>query len=322
MTNQIQKILTKELLIQSADNNLDLVENFLKEYPQFIEAVYDVRFISGIYTLYDFIINNCSDYREKLIAIPSGNTVGFKKYFGHFPWDDDLDVGFTIENEKDFAKDVCGFIEKCLSFKQLNVYAHVKKNISIYPQDWTTNSSLINIVKENNSLNSNKMSLSEFSNRLCDNKEYLYFINVSFNAVYWEQLYEQKFKLKKSCAMKWKNTTTTVSPWIDLFPLITDETNEQYWKSFQIHMPPLTKKSIKFNIFSHNSFNFPINLFSAIDLHYDLNEKKNNDQVYSHVLGIKFNLDYNKNTIFLHFIYKFVGLYNLQVQNNFNILNA
>ena len=122
-------------------------------------------------------------YADKLFWIPSGNTVGFYKYNGHIPWDDDIDIGFQIE---DSFEDYITFLINCIKGGfNVNLHIIVDEN---KVAEWYDNNKVVNLVLNNKNPSWEHIKESDFRELMRVNPSKLCFGNVTLTEHAWKKI--------------------------------------------------------------------------------------------------------------------------------------
>ena len=301
---QIKKILmsTMENLIE---DNIDTSEINNDVTISILDACYNPIYIATVWKLYKYL-HETSKYSDNLFWITSGNSAGFFKYGGHIPWDDDIDIGFKINNNFDTY---IAFLMECIKCN-LIVNLHLKKDINS-TANWYDNSTVVNLVLDSRPNPSwNFIKETEFRNLIKENPSKLYFANVTITEFVWKKMIN---KMGFENAYMWNNKTYA-TPWIDIIPHI--QKNNRLIPHFNDNINTLPSFSTDFEFYDFLTVpgKFPLDLLQGLLIQY--NEKRSYlnflhwDSIFSHVKKTKIIINYKKNPTLHKFIKIFITKYN------------
>lgn len=270
------------------------------ELNAILEASYEPLYIATIWKMYKYLYEN-SKFGQKLFWISCGNTIGLLKYNGHIPWDDDIDIGFEIDNG---FNEYIDFLIECIKIGfivNLNFKKQHGKELS-----WYNNVASINLIFDHDKTPIwEHMREMDFRKLMNKNPNDFYFANITLREECWLKI-AARFNMKE--IYKWNGEHIT-TPWMDVIPHV--KKNNQY----HCHLIDPTKNiphlSTKFDY--HNFLTvpgkFPVNLMQVILNQYNEDRSYINfkywDTIYSHVKNTQIILHYDNN----HELHKFVRVY-------------
>lgn len=298
---QIERILQKtlkETVLNVKEINVDLLRTIL-------DSSYNPVFTGTLWKLLKYVDENIK-HADHLFWIPSGNTIGYLKYNGHIPWDDDIDIGFKIINNYDIY---VSFLIECIK-KGLIVNLHIKK-VDNNNLNWYENDTVVNLIFDHVANPSwNFMKESDFRNLLKSTPNKFHFASVTLHEFHWKKICT---KLDFTGAYMW-NSKSIVTPWIDVIPFIKKD--NKYVPQVTDNKNPTPDISLEME---HHRFlcvpgRYPNNLLSAILSQYNEGRTFINflhwDTIYSHVKNNKVIIDYNKEPELHKFVRAYVIKYN------------
>lgn len=293
MNNDVKKI------INSIETKIDLVQ-----LETICAASYSPKYIATVWKMYKYI----SEKSDKLFWIASGNTVGYYKYNGHIPWDDDIDIGFHTD---DYFSNYIDFLEICIKDRFI-VNLHMKKDYNDNNTIWYENDKVVNLLLDSDKNNPpwNHIKVSELRKIMKNNPDRLYFGNITMKDSKWLKLSK---KLEIDELYRWTGNHL-VAPWIDIIP------HCQKNNSLVCHLKGLNadlSTEFIYKDFLGVQGKFPINLLDAIL--YQYNEKRSFDNfitwdtIYSHIKNTKMIFQYNQYPELLIFIKEYIKKYNQEL---------
>jgi hypothetical protein len=271
-----------------------------------LESTYNPLFTGTLWKLYKFLYEKVT-HSDKLFWIPSGNSVGFLKYNGHIPWDDDIDIGFQIDNN-DFNTYITFLVNSIK--KGFIVNLHMMKDENMVDIDWYNNDEVVNLVLNTENPSWNHIKETDLRELMRTDPSKLHFGNITLKESVWKNICS-KFNFQD--AYKWTNKYL-VTPWIDIIPFIKKD------NKFYSHVNDLKKSSpplsIEFDYFNFHTVpgKWPKDLVDCILYQYNEERSYINflhwDTIYSHVKKNRIILDYNVEPELHKFVRAFSNKYN------------
>ena len=300
---QIQKILLKTL--NETNINIKNLNNDLAQCV--LDSSYNPIFVATMWKLYKYL-HETSKQSGNLFWITCGNTAGYFKYNGHIPWDDDIDIGFVVDNYDDYISFLIESINKGLI---VNLHFEKEENPTI---NWYENDEVKNLILDNKPNPSwNFIRESEFRKIIRANPSKFHFASVTINEYFWKKI-AAKFEFNDS--YMW-NSKSIVTPWIDIIP---------YFKKDNELIPginDLKKKSPNLSTtFEYYDFltipgKFPVDLLQGLLIQYNGNRSFLNflnwDTIFSHVKKNKVIMHYKSNHELHKFIRSYITKYNDEI---------
>ena len=272
----------------------------LKE--RFSPYIMDPVFVAGIYHLYRQLY--AGPYGKQLFYMTSGNSVGYFKYGGHIPWDDDLDLGFYDRSSQPFG-DYLNFLESAL--KQGFLVNFYLRDSTVASENWWENKKMFSLALEHTG--DNIMSCIRLREFLTSSAKDFYFANITYNPDNWFKLLKE-VSANTNTDTKVNNSTDTihgvyywdyakrhiVTPWIDVMVFLpsNDFLLESHFQPNNMRQPSLSSKWYVQSPFHQDTFglvsgNFPIDLRVATIKFYkgclDFNKFYRNETLYCHILS-------------------------------------
>ena len=302
LTKEIERILNKTI----DDTNLNVEKINPELLNVVLESTYNPLFTGTLWKLYKFLYEKI-EHSDKLFWIPSGNSVGFLKYNGHIPWDDDIDIGFQINEDNDFDTYIT-FLVNCIK-KGFIVNLHMMKDENS-KVDWYNNDTVLNLVLDNSNISWPHIKESDFRNLMKSNPNKLHFGNVTLKESVWTNICN-KFNFQNT--YKWDNKYL-VTPWIDIIPFVKKEDKlYSHVNDLKGSSPPI---SCEFDHFKFHSIpgKWPKDLVECILYQYNAKRSYINflhwDTIYSHVKKNRIILDYGLEPELHKFVRIFSNKYN------------
>lgn len=304
MENQFDKHI-KKIYDDTLQGKIDL-SKIKKDHLQIIlDATYNPVYVATIWKLYKCIYEK-NKLSGKLFWISCGNTAGYFKYHGHIPWDDDIDIGFEIDNVID---DYVDFLVECIK-GGFNVNLQMKKENND-KLNWYENKKVVNLIlDQKNTPAWNHIKVTDFKKLISDDYTQLHFANVTLREGSWIKI-AKKFNVENLC--KWNNKFL-ITPWIDVVPHF--KKNDHYScnvVSLNTIIPDLST-SFDYHSFLTIPGKFPKNILDVLLHQYNGGRSFANflhwDTIYSHAKNIKTVLHYNDEPELLKFIRIFISNYN------------
>lgn len=290
--------------IHNIINCIDTTKINQEQLNIIIEASYDPRYIATVWKLYKYLYEK-NKYANKLFWIGSGNTVGKSKYGGNLAWDDDIDIGFEVEDPNTFGNYI-DFLTECLKDGFI-VNLHMRK-VDDPNIPWYENEQVVNLLLDTNRTPSwNHIKLTNFKKLMKITPYKLYFANVTLKESSWIKIAK---KLNMTDLYKWNEKHIT-TPWIDIIPHIKKD------NMLICHLKGLNadlSTEFEYHDFLTVPGKFPINLLDGILHQYNEGRPFDNfitwDTIYSHVKKVKTIFQYNKYPELLEFVKEYTGKYN------------
>ena len=297
----IEKVLQKTL----KETNLNLKEINNDLLRTILDSSYSPVFTGTLWKLYKYLDEHVK-YADNLIWIPSGNTIGYLKYNGHIPWDDDIDIGFKVTNNYDVY---ISFLLECIK-KGLIVNLHITK-VDNDDLNWYENDIVVNLIPDNVANPSwSFMKEADFRNILKNNPSKFHFASVTINEYKWKKICT---RLDFTDTYMW-NSKSVVTPWIDVIPFIKKDNKYVPQLSDKKNPTPDLVGEVEHHRYLTVPGRFPINLLPSILSQYNSNRTFINfmhwDTIYSHIKSNKVVIDYNKEPELHKFVRAFITRYN------------
>lgn len=295
--DQILQKTLKETSLNIQNINANLVDIVL-------DSSYSPVFTGTLWKLYKYL-NETSKYSNNFIWIPSGNSIGFLKYNGHIPWDDDIDIGFQINDNFDTY---ITFLIECIN-KGFIVNLHITK-VDDDTINWYDNDKTVNLILDSRSdPNWSFIKVNDFRNMLKEHPSRFHFASVTLQEIYWKKICN-RFDFNP---YMW-NGQSVVTPWIDIIPFIkNDDMFISHINDLKKSTPPIST-SLEYYNFLTVPIKFPKDLLPAILQQYNAKRSYINfihwDTIYSHVKKNKIILDYNIEPELHKFIRAYANKYN------------
>lgn len=308
---QIDKILQRTL----KETNLNIKSINVNLMQTILDSSYNPVFTGTTWKIYKYL-DETSKYKDNLMWIPSGNTIGFFKYNGHIPWDDDIDIGFKIHNNFD---DYVTFLVECIK-KGFIVNLHMMGNKD-EKLNWYENDVVANLILDSTTSPSwSHIKESDFRKLLKTNPNKFHFGSVTIKEHLWAKICK---KLDFTDTYLW-STKSIVTPWVDVIPYIKKD--NKYISNINDNQKSSMDMTIDFEFYKFLGVpgKFPTNLLTGILHQYNENRSYLNfmhwDTIYSHVKKIKVIIDYNKEPELHKFVRAYVSKYNEELLLNMNKL--
>ena len=285
-------------------NNIDITKINEELLNNILDSSYNPVFIGTTWKLYKYLQEE-SKYKNKLFWIASGNTVGFFKYHGHIPWDDDIDIGFEIHNHGEYID----FLIECIN-KGFVVNLHLRRENND-KLNWYENDNIVNLIL-NNTENPSwpHIKENEFRQLIREDPTKLYFGSITILEYQWKKIAE---RLKFDNIYSWNKISIT-TPWVDVVPYLIK--NNKYIPMTNDNQKIISDLSttVEYHDFLSISGKFPVNLLDGILHQYNEDRSFNNfihwDAVYSHIKKNKIIIEYDKEKELHKFIRAFIIKYN------------
>jgi len=301
MSKEIKKIYND--IINSCDvskinkENLDIIVN----------SSYNPIYIATVWKLYKYLYEK-SKYGKKLFWIPSGNSIGYHKYQGsHIPWDDDIDIGFELDNAN--HKEYIDFLIESMK-RGFIVNLHFKR-VEDDKLDWYENEMSVNLIFDQDRKPSwNHIRESEFRKLMIDNPSKFYFGNVT--------LREDCFlKIAKKLGLeefyKWDNKYLT-TPWVDIITYTKQKDRFVCQLKDKKNKTPTLSTEFKYGDFLTVPGRFPVDLVQGILHQYNEDRSFENfigwDTIYSHIKNTKKIFHYANELELQKFVRAYIKKYN------------
>ncbi|QKF93500.1 hypothetical protein QKU48_gp0042 [Fadolivirus algeromassiliense] len=288
---------------------IDINKINIEQLETILNSCFNPIFIATLWKLYHFLYER-SRYSKNLFWGVCGNTVGYFKYHGHIPWDDDIDIGFEINNNFDEYVD---FLIECIK-NGFIINLHIKKEDND-KLNWYENNVIVNLVLDSYTPTWSHIKESEFRQMMINNPSKLFFANVTLNEQPWLRIAKQ---MGLNEFYKWDNKFTT-TPWIDVAPYF--KKNNQLIPNVNDirEISPNLSTEFEYHNFMTIPGKFPIDLLEGILQQYNSKRTWNNfmhwDTIYSHIKKTKIIVDYNLEQELHRFIRLFIQKYNDHVLN-------
>ncbi|MCJ7637264.1 MAG: hypothetical protein MUO21_07210, partial [Nitrososphaeraceae archaeon] len=269
-----------------------------------VDATYNPKYIATIWKLYKYLYEK-NKHGKKIFWMSSGNTVGYYKYNGQICWDDDIDLGFEVDDPNTFSNYIDFFVE-CLKDGFI-VNLHMKK-VDTEEIPWYENDQVVNLLLDSDRNPPwNHIKVTDFKNLMKTNPSKLLFGNVTLREECWLKIAK---KLNLDELYRWEGNYLT-TPWIDVIPHIKKD------NKYICHLKGLNadlSTEFVYHDFLTVPGKFPVNLLEAIL--YQYNEKRSFenflewDTIYSHVKKTKMIFRYNEYPELAKFVKEYTKKFN------------
>lgn len=162
--------------------------------------------------MFESIMNN-SRHANKLFLSPSVDIISYTKYRSKYPWKEDMDVGYLLDDWTQYIK----FLKECLDYG-FDVNLHLKA-------DKYKNQNILKLVYDDANQNTTtyNLTISQLTDIIKTDPMSFYFANVALNELNWRTLCDL---YKNFIIPKWFDVFI-VTPWINIFPYIKNQDKNQ-----------------------------------------------------------------------------------------------
>ena len=297
-------------------DNIDLSKINQEHLEIIMDASYNPIYIATVWKLYKFLYEK-SKYGHRLFWASCGNTVGYFKYHGHIPWDDDIDIAFEVNDD---LNDYIDFLIECI--KNGFIVNLQMKRESNDKLNWYENNKIVNLILDRPTIPSwSHIQETDFRCLMKNDPSKLYFANVTLKENNWVKI-ANNLGFKK--LYRWNDNIIT-TPWIDVVPYFKkDDKYISHVNDIHKLIPDLSAKCDYYDFLTVPG-RFPINLLEGLLQQYNENRSFNNfmhwETIYSHVKKTKIIIHYDKEQELLKFVRTYVNKYNQQLIQFINKIN-